>query len=105
MITFKFRRGTSLQWMQSNPILGVAEPGYETDSGKEKRGNGISRWSELPYFLTEPHIVALIAASVPPPVDGGTAPANLSEHVNSSLPHPIYDDGPSFLLLYQNAKV
>lgn len=29
----------------------------------------------------------------------------LDEHVNSPSPHPVYDDGPSFLLSYQNAKV
>lgn len=29
----------------------------------------------------------------------------LQGHVDSPLPHPVYDDGPSFLLLYQNAKV
>jgi hypothetical protein len=29
----------------------------------------------------------------------------LDAHINSPTPHPIYDDGPSFLLLYQNAKV
>lgn len=26
-------------------------------------------------------------------------------HINSPTPHPVYDDGPSFELLYQNAKV
>lgn len=29
----------------------------------------------------------------------------VDEHVNSETPHPVYDDGPSFELLYQNAKV
>lgn len=29
----------------------------------------------------------------------------LDAHVNSPTPHPIYDDGPSLFLLYQNAKV
>jgi hypothetical protein len=32
-------------------------------------------------------------------------PEDLSEHVNSETPHPIYDDGPSLVLLYENAKV
>lgn len=29
----------------------------------------------------------------------------LTDHLDDSTPHPVYDDGPSFLLLYQNAKV
>lgn len=40
----------------------------------------------------------------PPGLNGLSAEA-LQEHVDNSSPHPIYDDGPSFLLLYENAKV
>lgn len=29
----------------------------------------------------------------------------LEEHINSDLPHPVYDDGPSLALIYENAKV
>lgn len=29
----------------------------------------------------------------------------LPAHIISELPHPVYDDGASFLLLYENAKV
>lgn len=29
----------------------------------------------------------------------------MAEHVSSPEPHPVYDDGPSFDLIYQNAKV
>lgn len=32
-------------------------------------------------------------------------PTNLTEHVNSETPHLVYDDGPSLILLYANAKV
>jgi len=31
--------------------------------------------------------------------------AALDDHRNDRSPHPVYDDGPSFLLLYMNAKV
>lgn len=41
----------------------------------------------------------------PPGPPGASAGALLDEHVNDDLPHPAYDDGPSFELLYQNAKV
>lgn len=29
----------------------------------------------------------------------------LLDHVNDETPHPVYDDGPSLFLLYENAKV
>ncbi len=53
MTTIKLRRGTAAQWTAANPILAAGEPGFETDTGKEKRGNGTSQWSELSYFLPE----------------------------------------------------
>jgi hypothetical protein len=56
-----------------------------------KIGNGILRWVELPYFVPEEATDA--------------SNATLSEHVNSETPHPVYDDGPSLALLYENAKV
>ena len=36
---------------------------------------------------------------------GSSSDLLLDDHINSETPHPVYDDGPSFLLLYQNAKV
>lgn len=43
-------------------------------------------------------------------VDGDIASMDLvlgvvNDHVNDPAPHPAYDDGPSFVLLYMNAKV
>lgn len=29
----------------------------------------------------------------------------VGDHASSETPHPVYDDGPSFSLLYENAKV
>jgi hypothetical protein len=49
-VTFKFRRGTSQEWLLQNPILAQGEPGYETDTGLLKVGNGSSRWTLLGYF-------------------------------------------------------
>ena len=43
------RRGTAAQWSTANPILASGEHGYETDSGKEKIGNGATAWNTLPY--------------------------------------------------------
>lgn len=94
MLIINMRRLLAAEWAQQNPILGKGEPGYEDDTGKFKVGNGLSPWNELGYF-----------------VSGGGLPGNnysdaaLQAHINSSLPHPVYDDGPSLDILYKNAKV
>lgn len=53
------------------------------------------------------HIVVLSASTVAGPKgDPGADTADLMEnHINSDLPHPVYDDGPSLALIYENAKV
>ena len=45
----QFRRGTAAQWTSTNPVLADGEPGLETDTKKEKRGNGVTAWNLLPY--------------------------------------------------------
>jgi len=45
------RRGTATMWTNANPILGVAEIGYETDTNKFKIGDGTNRWADLSYFV------------------------------------------------------
>lgn len=82
--TFEFKRGTAERWTLLNLILAAGEPGLEKDTGKFKIGDGRTPWRNLPYFGN----VGL-----------------LDEHINDPTPHPAYDDGPSLLLLYENAKV
>lgn len=89
--TFKFRRDTASRWTVENPVLADGEPGLEIDTGRFKIGDGIKEWADLEYFIPQDPIEA--------------SNATLPDHVNSPLPHPIYDDGPSLELLYQNAKV
>lgn len=43
------RRGTAAAWTTANPVLGLAEPGLETDTQKVKYGNGTDHWADLPY--------------------------------------------------------
>jgi hypothetical protein len=85
-----FRRGLSTEWTAKNPVLANGEPGFEIDTKKCKIGDGMTSWNTLPYLTS---------------YSGGGIPTNLADHVNDPLPHPVYDDGPSFLLLYENAKV
>jgi len=43
------RRGNSLQWSESNPILAPGEIGLEVDTQTFKIGDGITDWENLPY--------------------------------------------------------
>lgn len=44
------RAGTAAEWASVNPVLALAEPGYETDTNKLKYGDGVSAWTALPYI-------------------------------------------------------
>ena len=87
----KMKRATGARWVQMNTVLKAGEPGFESDTGKMKIGDGVTPWTTLDYFIPQP--------------DGVQAGSTLAEHITAPLPHPIYDDGPSLVLLYQNAKV
>lgn len=52
MSRIQVRRGTSTQWTTSNPVLAQGEPGYETNTGKFKIGNGSTAWNSLAYTGT-----------------------------------------------------
>lgn len=93
MFTFKLRRDTIQDWEVKNPVLAQGEPGMDTTTGRFKLGDGVKTWSELPYFVPG------TSAS------GGDPGGSLFDHIYSETPHPVYDDGPSLFLLYENAKV
>jgi hypothetical protein len=42
-------RAPSTVWLSSNPVLGLDEIGWETDTGKIKVGDGETAWSNLSY--------------------------------------------------------
>jgi hypothetical protein len=48
------RRDSSTNWETNNPVLLSGEPGYETDTGKLKIGDGVSTWSDLNEYITGP---------------------------------------------------
>ena len=48
----QLRRGTAAAWTAANPILAEGEPGFETDTKKEKIGDGVTPWNTLPYKTT-----------------------------------------------------
>jgi hypothetical protein len=87
--------------------LKEGEFGYEIGTGKYKIGDGYHRWNDLPYFTNEAEVQAYVDAKVTElqATVSGVSVQDLQNHVDSPLPHPVYDDGPSLLLLYENAKV
>lgn len=66
----EFRRGTAAAWTSANPVLTSGEPGYETDTGKFKIGDGATAWASLTYFT-----------SGSMPLSGGTFTGRIAEAV------------------------
>lgn len=46
----QIRRDTAAAWASSNPVLAVGEPALETDTGRQKMGDGQRAWETLPYL-------------------------------------------------------
>ena len=83
----QYRRGTSQEWADVDPILMDGEIGYDKTWNQVRVGDGVRPWSAL--F---------------PIAGGGQAPGTaLQEHLNSSTPHKAYDiDLPDLALLFEN---
>ena len=54
MYAIRIRRGTSTEWLYSNPILLDGEIGYESDTNKFKVGDGVNDWVNRPYGQSGP---------------------------------------------------
>jgi hypothetical protein len=99
----RWRRGTPERWFEMNPVLRSGEPGYEMGTGRFKVGDGVTEWEDLPYFVPGTTVIS-------DPESSATEGPSITEsivlqHIYDDMPHPVYDDGPSLLLLYENAKV
>lgn len=46
----EFRRDTAANFTATNPVLAAGEPGFETDTGKLKIGDGSTVWASLAYI-------------------------------------------------------
>lgn len=51
------RRDTAANWTSANPTLSAGEPGFETDTGKVKFGDGSTAWTSLAYVVTDAKMV------------------------------------------------
>jgi hypothetical protein len=50
MAGFRMRRGSSTAWTAANPVLGQGEFGLDLNNSLFKIGNGVSSWTQLPYY-------------------------------------------------------
>jgi hypothetical protein len=48
--SIQFRRGTAAEATAANETLAAGMPGFETDTGKVKIGDGVTAWTSLPYL-------------------------------------------------------
>lgn len=106
-LRYRIRRGTPGEWATKNPVLMSGEQGLELITGVVKLGDGVTPWNDLPVYKRWEDIKAYVDAEISAVVAGagGVSEQDLTDHVNSQTPHPVYDDGPSLILLYENAKV
>jgi hypothetical protein len=65
----KLRRDTYQNWFDNNPVLGLAEPGYDTTNKKLKIGDGVTTWRLLPYFDDKETDLSAVAQNIVPSVD------------------------------------
>jgi hypothetical protein len=49
-IKFQLRRDTADNWNSFDPKLLPGEPGFDTTNQSLKIGDGVHKWSELPYL-------------------------------------------------------
>lgn len=87
-ITLLLRNDTAANWTASNPVLGKGEPGIESDTKKLKFGDGVTEWTELPYFsdfssLTADDIPSLTLSKI---LDAGTAAAKDAGNAAGEVP-------------------
>lgn len=50
---FKLRSDTAANWAEADPVLLEGEPGFETDTGLLKCGDGVNAWSALGYYKAD----------------------------------------------------
>lgn len=62
-VKIRVRSGTSEEWAAKDPVLLLAEPGYDSTTRTLKIGDGASKWSELPTTVTTDQIEEAVANS------------------------------------------
>lgn len=65
----KLRRDTYQNWFDNNPVLGLAEPGFDTTNKKLKIGDGVTAWNSLAYFDDKETVLSAVTQDIIPDVD------------------------------------
>ena len=60
----RLRQGTAAAWTLANPVLALAEPGWESDTTRWKVGDGVTVWASLPYVQTTASTAKVAAAAL-----------------------------------------
>ena len=69
-VTIQIRRGTAAAWTAANPVLALGERGIESDTLKEKSGDGSTVWASLAY-LPFGNVLSTRAINTTAPLAGG----------------------------------
>lgn len=93
--TIQVRRDTAANWATQNPVLGAGEPGYETDTGIFKIGDGATTWDTLGVHVTTDGTEPGAAPTVKPSGDGR---AGVWEYVHNDTTGYLFHltPGPNF---------
>jgi hypothetical protein len=70
-VQIQLRNGTAAQWTAANPTLAAGEVGIESDTKKQKFGDGTTAWNSLGYAGT----VTSVTGTSPVASSGGATPA------------------------------
>jgi hypothetical protein len=73
-VQIQIRNGTAAQWTSANPTLAAGEVGIETDTRKQKFGDGTTAWNSLAYAGATGTVTGVTAAS-PVLSSGGAIPS------------------------------
>lgn len=60
----QIRRDTAANWTATNPILANGEFGLETDTGRQKKGDGIVNWNVLDYDDPKGYLAKSVTGAV-----------------------------------------
>lgn len=83
LVQLQVRSDTASAWTAANPVLLAGEPGFETDTGKLKIGDGVRNWATLPYTS------GVSLASVAPPATGGAAVGTSGQAARADHSHAL----------------
>ena len=76
-VQIQIRNGTAAQWTSANPTLAAGEIGIETDTKKQKFGDGTTAWNSLSY-AGGTGTVSSVALSAPAFLSVGGSPVTTS---------------------------